>query len=241
MIWIWRCVRRGRSSSSRCGATGRAAVVVGTGFGEPPPYKSDTDRLFAFYARNGATVQGWPVHTSGPTFGSPAIGQLTPGGPTVIVDTAWCLACTSPPGGASNVYEWSGSGAVLWQTQLEGPQDFSSPILADITGSGIADVLIGSSAGLYPLDGTSGAFLDGTSELAAINACSVQSTPAVAYVDDGQAPGWHVFETCGGPQQLIATGRLMSYALPAAPASAPPWPMWRGGPRHDGVATSTLP
>jgi hypothetical protein len=221
-------------------ATGRPAVVVGTGYGEKPPYRSDTNRLFAFYARGGATVPGWPVRTSGPVFGSPAIGRLTPGGPPVIVDTAWCMACTSLAAGESTLYAWSGSGALLWQTALLGSQDFSSPALVDLTGSGVTDVLVGSSAGLYPIDGATGAFLFGTTELTAINGCSVQSTPAVAYITgSSQTPGWRVFETCGGPLQLTPTGRLFSYPLPATPAAPPPWPMWRAGPSHIGVSITS--
>jgi hypothetical protein len=78
--------------------------------------------------------------------------------------------------------------------------------------------------------------------MSAINNCSMQNAPAVAYVDGvGQTPGWYVFETCGGPQQLTATGRLFSYPLPAVPGAFPPWPMWRENAVHDGVATSTLP
>ncbi|HWD24650.1 MAG TPA: hypothetical protein VG368_04240 [Acidimicrobiales bacterium] len=218
-------------------ATGRPAVVVGTGFGEKPPYKSDTDRVFAFYARGGATVPGWPVHTSGPVFGSPAIGQLTPGGPPVIVDTAWCLACTTPASGLSTLYEWNGAGQLIWQTALLGSQDFSSPTLVDLTGGGVTDVLVGSSAGLYPIDGSTGAFLYGTSMTSAINSCSMQNAPAVAYVNGvGQSAGWHAFETCGGPQQLTPTGRLFSYPLPAVPATTPPWPMWRASQNHLGVS-----
>lgn len=221
-------------------STGRPAVVVGTGFGEPAPYKSDTDRLFAFYARDGRDVPGWPVKTAGPTFGSPAIGRLTLGGAPVVVDTSWCLACTAPTSaGASMLYAWNGAGTQLWSTQLLGANDFSSPTLVDLTGSGVTDVLVGSSAGLYPIDGSSGNFLYGTTETAAINSCSMQNAPAVAYVATGTSPGWRVFETCGGPQQLTPTGRLMSYPLPVAPAVAPPWPMWRDGPSHDGVANST--
>jgi hypothetical protein len=211
-------------------------VVVGTGYGEKPPYRSDTNRLFAFYAKGGATVPGWPVHTSGPVFGSPAIGRLTPLGPPIIVDTAWCLSCATPVQGASTLYAWNGNGTVLWQTALLGAQDFSSPILVDLTGSGGTDVLVGSSAGLYPIDGATGNFLYGTSEMSAINSCSVQTAPAVAYVSGvGQTPGWRAFETCGGPSALTSTGRLFSYPLPATPAMVPPWPMWRAGPEHIGV------
>ena len=216
---------------------GRPVVVVGTGFGEPPPYKSDSYKLFAVYARTGTDVPGWPVKTAGPAFGSPAIGQLVPGGPMVVVDTSWCQSCAGAPAqGASMLYEWSASGQVLWSTQLLGPQDFSSPVLADLTGTGVNDVLVGSSAGLYPIDGGTGQFLYGTSESSAINNCSMQNAPAVAYVPgSGSGTGWRIFETCGGPSTLIPTGRLFSFPMPATPAVAPPWPQWREGPSHDGV------
>ncbi len=117
----------------------------------------------------------------------------------MIVDESWGLSCSFPSQGASTVYEISATGGILWQTQLEGSDDFSSPALVDLTGSGVTDVLIGSSAGLYPLSGADGSFLFGTTELSAINNCSMQNAPAVAYVDGlGQTPGWRVFETCGG-------------------------------------------
>ncbi|HLI15918.1 MAG TPA: hypothetical protein VKV23_07700 [Acidimicrobiales bacterium] len=223
-------------------ATGRPAVVVGTGFGEPPPYRSASYRLFAFYADNGRRVPGWPVRTLGPSFGSPAIGTLPGSNLPSVVDTSWCVRCDRSRPGASEVYAWSGSGTLEWSQTLEGPNDFSSPVLADLTGTGVNDVLVGSSAGLYALDGATGAFLFGTSETAAINTCSMQNAVAVADVPgSGPGAGWHLFEACGGPKELIATGRLFSYPLPAAPASPPPWPMWRADPTHDGVAASTLP
>jgi hypothetical protein len=215
-------------------ASGKAAVVVGTGFGETPPYKSDTDELFAFYAKTGAQVPGWPVATAGPTFGSPAIGPLGTTGVPDVVDTSWCTKCASSPG-SSMVYAWSGSGTLLWSQTLPGAQDFASPILVDLTGSGTNDVIVGSAAGLFPLAGATGGFLYGTSATAGINTCSEQTTPSVVDVPGtGTAAGWHLFETCGGPVELIATGRLFDYPLPVAPAVVPPWPMWRGDVAHDG-------
>jgi hypothetical protein len=112
---------------------GKAAVVV-AGLGETQPYKSDTDELFAYYAKSGGRVPGRPVATAGPTFGSPAIGPLGPSGSGEIVDTSWCTKCTSSPG-TSMVYAWSGTGALLWSQTLQGGQDFASPILFDLTGS----------------------------------------------------------------------------------------------------------
>jgi outer membrane protein assembly factor BamB len=215
-------------------SSGRAAVVVGTGFGETPPYKSDTDELFAYYAKNGARVPGWPVATAGPTFGSPAIGPLGASGSADVVDTSWCTKCASSPG-SSMVYAWSGTGTLLWSQTLQGEQDFASPILVDLTGSGTNDVIVGSAAGLFPLDGGTGEFLYGTSATSGINTCSEQTTPSVVDVPGtGSGAGWHLFETCGGPVELIATGRLFDYPLPVAPAVLPPWPMWRGDVAHDG-------
>jgi hypothetical protein len=218
-------------------SSGRAAVVVGTGFGETPPYKSDTDELFAFYANNGARVPGWPVATAGPTFGSPAIGTLATTGLPDVVDTSWCSSCAASTTGTSMVYAWSGTGTVLWSQTLTGAQTFASPILVDLTGSGTNDVIVGSASGLFPLNGATGAFLYGTSATVGINTCSEQTTPSVADIaGTGVGAGWHLFETCGGPEQLIATGRLFDYPLPVPPAVSPPWPMWRGDIAHDGQA-----
>jgi len=223
-------------------ATGRPAVVVGTGFGEPPPYKSDTNKVFAFYASDGAPVPGWPVTTAGPVFGSPAIGTL-PGSTTpAVVDTSWCTSCSSTPTGSSMVYAWSGTGTLLWSQTLVGPNDFSSPVLVDLTGSGANDVLVGSAGGLYPLDGGTGAYLFGTSLTAPINPYSMLNAAAVADVPgSGPGAGWHVFESCGGPKEVADTGRLIDYPLPATPGTAPPWPTWRADLDHDGLAASTLP
>ncbi|HTX02010.1 MAG TPA: hypothetical protein VMD59_24715, partial [Acidimicrobiales bacterium] len=218
------------------GKNGKPVVVVGTGFGERPPYKQGTDDVYAFYAATGDPVPGWPVTTAGPVFGSPAIGTL-PGSPTpAVVDTSWCVGCPGPAPGVSMVYAWSGSGSLLWSQTLEGAQDFASPILVDLSGDGSNDVLVGSSAGLFPLDGTTGSFLFQTSETKAINNCSVQNSPAVAEV----ASSWQLLETCGGPQQVAGVGRVFDYPLPATPGTLPPWPMWRGEPAHDGVP-ATVP
>ena len=116
-------------------SSGQPAVVVGTGFGWKPPYKPGTDRVYAYYAATGRRVPGWPVKTAGPTFGSPAIGVLAGQTTPSVVDTSWCLSCT-PSGSESMVYAWNGSGQQIWSQTLGGPNDFSSPVLVDLTGSG---------------------------------------------------------------------------------------------------------
>jgi hypothetical protein len=217
--------------------TGLPVVVVGTGFGETPPYKPGTDRVYAFYARTGRAVPGWPVTTAGPVFGSPAIGMLPGSSTPAVVDTSWCETCDGPSSqGSSMVYAWSGSGNLLWSQTLEGGQDFSSPVLVDLSGDGQNDVLVGSSAGLFPLSGATGAFLFRTDESHAINTCSVQNSPVVTEVGDS----WQLLEECGGPHQVTSTGRVFDYPLPHTPGTPPPWPMWRGDPDHNGVAYTAI-
>ena len=70
-------------------------VVVGTGFGETPPYKSGTNRLFAFYARSGQRVRGvagedrgTDVRLARRSACCPAVRE------PAVVDTSWCTSCT---------------------------------------------------------------------------------------------------------------------------------------------------
>lgn len=246
---VWQhCMNQTIWSSPAVGvidATGQPAVVVGTGFGEPPPYHSASYQLFAYYAATGQPVPGWPVATTGPSFGSPAIGLL-PGSTTPsVVDTSWCVACASGPHGkgTSEISAWAGDGKLLWTQRLGGAEDLSSPVLVDLTGSGVNDVLVGSGDGMVPLSGADGSYLFGTSPTNAINPCSMLNAAAVDDVPgSGPGSGWHVFEACGGPHEVTGTGTLYDYPLPATPATAPPWPSWRGGDaNHDGIAVWSLP
>ncbi len=243
---VWkRCESQTIWSSPAVGvitADGRPSVVVGTGFGETPPYRSSSYRLFAFSATRGRRLPGWPVVTTGPTFGSPAIGTLPGSALPDVVDVSWCIKCAPTKTGTSVVNAFSGTGARLWTQQLEGANDFSSPIIADLLGNANNDVLVGSSNGLYPLDGATGQFLFGTSISQSLTSCSIQDAPAIADISGtGPGTGWRLFVICGGPKQITPTARLLSYPLPFAPAITPPWPMWRGNPDHTGVAPTTAP
>ncbi len=247
---VWRhCVSQTIYSSPAIGvinSTGRAAVVVGTGFYEQP-LPSATDKLFAYYASDGATVPDWPVTTSGPSVGSPAIGVINGSGMPAVVETSWlCSNSTLPSCWASNTSEisaWSGNGHELWATTLRGARDFSSPILFPLTsGSTWNDVLVGSRSGLYAIDGATGGYLFGTtaaSQHSSINfSCRVFNSVAVAdVVGSGAASSWNVFEACGGPAELKRPGEIVSYQLElVAPTADRAWPMFRQDSSHDGVA-----
>jgi hypothetical protein len=147
------------------------------------------------------------------------------------------MQCTTTPQGTSIVHAWAGTGQLLWSQALEGGQDFSSPVITDLLGTGNNDVFIGSSNGLYPLDGANGQYLFGTTFSTTLTNCSMQDAPAIANIaGSGPGTGWRLFVICGGPQQITPSGRLLSFPLPYAPLITPPWPMWRANPAHTGVA-----
>jgi len=223
-------------------SSGRAVVVVGTGF-YWQPFPAGTDRLYAYYADDGETVPGWPVITSGPSLGSPAIGVINSTGEEAVVDTSWVCAgltnasCLTP--GVSRVTAWDGAGHELWSDVLHGPTDFSSPVLVALRGEDFNDVLVGAGAGLYAIGGASGAYLFGTSFSGEPidPGCRVFNTVAVTEVlGSGPGAGWSVLEACGGPAAFAYPGRIVSYPLPTAPTVQPAWPMFRENPAHDGVA-----
>jgi hypothetical protein len=224
-------------------SSGRAAVVVGTGwFWQPFP--SATYRLFAYYADNGARVPGWPVVTSGPSFGSPAIGTINETGVPAVVDTSWAcdgLTVTSClTTNASRVTAWNGNGNRLWSDELSQPTDFSSPVLAPLHTGTWNDVLVGSGAGLYAINGRTGTFMFGSSPTGwTIDpSCRMFNAAAVADVlGEGPGAGWSVIEACGGPAQFSYPGKIVSYPLPVAPSIQPAWPMFHQDPAHDGTAS----
>lgn len=192
---------------------GRFEVVVGAGnyYGHP-----DGTKVYAWQARSGARLPGWPVATAGPTSSSPALGDLTGDGvPEVVI-------------GSRDGYAraWRGNGSLLWAKRLRfdiGPGNAinASPVIADVNGDGDNDVVIGNDWGTFLLGGRTGREL-GTAGTWA----SYEATPAVA---DFGPLGWRMvlvaFDT---PQNLT---RLFVYRMPD-PGTPPPWPMWRQRPSH---------
>jgi len=228
-------------------SSGRPAVVVGTGFYEQP-FPSATNKIFAFYADNGAPVPGWPVTTPGPTIGSPAIGAVNDTGRPAVVESSWiCNGATAASCTATNasvVTAWNGNGSPLWQTRLLGATTFSSPILAPLSSSqSWNDVLIGSPYGLYAINGSDGNYMFGTTNAeqhSAINfTCRVYNSAAVASI--AKATGIdnnYVFEACGGPEEFHHVGEIAAYRLPnTLPVISSEWPMFHANSSHDGVAT----
>jgi hypothetical protein len=233
---VWRdCEHQAIWSSPAVGMLeGQLAVVVGTSF-YYQPFPSGTNEVIALRASNGTVLPGWPVQTAGPVLGSPAIGKIAPG-VRGVVDISWNCSgprpsdC-APPGGQSTsmAYAWNGDGSLRWSDKLLGAESFASPVLVPLEGETSSDVLVGTTNGLYPIDGASGRFLDHSSESSAINnGCEVMNAPAVAEV----ATSWNIIEGCGGPDGR--PGQITSYALMDQPPIDPAWPMFRDNLSHTG-------
>lgn len=242
-IWF-HCLNQSVWSSPSIGKIHHKMVVfVGTSFYEQP-FPSDTNHLFAFYARTGAAVTGWPVSTPGPILGSAVIGTLSKGIEGVVAVSFVCPAGTRQScsnSGHSSVLAFGLDGHPLWRDALLGPTAFGSPTLTPLLGELTNDVLVSTPNGLYPIRGTTGAPLFGTNfsnQFAAVNpGCRSFSTPAVTDVtESGQDLGWMVIESCGGPPQFGVPGQIVAYRLPTQPTVSPAWPMFRGSPSHTGQA-----
>ena len=241
-------------------------VAVGTSWNDQP-FRFGTNRLYVYDALTMHLL--WTGTTDGPVYGSPAIGDLvppgqvpalarrgsapsSPAGDPAIVDTSF--VCSQPISldalgnclstNVSAIYAWSADGKLLWKQHLIGPTDLGSPVLVPLLGERYDDVLVGSPDGLYPLAGSSGDFLYGTSVLGPQRSvhpgCRLFNTPAVAdVVGPGPYSGWYAFELCSDGSET--TGGLYAFPLPKAPAAPPAWPMFRADPTHSGVAFTTLP
>lgn len=121
---------------------GQQEVVVGTGLYWPSPAGSE---VMAF-AANGSSLPGWPVAVGGRVMASPALGKVTPGG------SALQVAVTAENG---ETYLIDASGQIDWAhcaitaglpPQDNCPPSHSSPIIADVAGTGSPQV-IGEGAG----------------------------------------------------------------------------------------------
>ncbi len=212
----------------------------------------------------------WTAATSGPVLGSPAIGVVgySPSGAseTAVVDTSFVCPPTgqtqrscqsygrvpgeSAGGGVSAVQAFVPSGAAdgaslrpLWTRPLPGGDALTSPVLVPLRGERSNDVLVGSPSGLYPLAGSSGAFLYGSGtnppQLSIHSSCVLFNSPAVADVaGPGPYSGWYAYELCSYPNS--PGGGLFAFPLPEAPGGVPAWPMFRGDPSHSGISWSSL-
>jgi hypothetical protein len=203
---------------------GRWEVVTGTSNVNRP----GGNAVYAYHLSDGSPVAGWPVATSGPTYGSIALGDLDGNGrPDVVASDL-----------SGHIGAWTGNGGRLWYVDPHaagegGGEIASSPIIADLDGDGRQDVVTGNGWGSFTLRGSDGGRLYNP-----IGAgWSYHGVPAVG--------------TFNGQQRLIIMGfnasqnRVASFNLPGS--TPPAWGQFKanaahlGGPGAGGSAPAPPP
>ncbi len=204
-------------------ASGRAAVVIGTSWDGAYYTPGDSDLVYAFYADDGQPVPGWPVHTSGPTFASPAIGDLLGNGQEDVV------VASGAHYGPAVVSAYNGAGGLMWSCELNQYELLASPVLVDLMSDGGEDVIVGNALGEYLLAGSNGYPIYSTGTHPLVKPCAVQGSAAVTNIPN---VGWRLYVACGGP---LYPGSVNAFPFAVGPKSPPAWPMFRMDTLHTGV------
>ena len=116
-------------------------IFVGTGhFYKATGRLSSQGHTVYGYTHDGVTLPGWPVPAAGSTFSSPAIADVDGDGQREIA-----IACNVVAGtGGEHIMVYRPNGQFMWDIKGFGGPMMGSPALGDITGDGLADVIIGS-------------------------------------------------------------------------------------------------
>jgi len=212
--------------------TGSVAIGYMDGAGDTSPeivFASTNDSLYVLQA-NGARRPGWPAwtRTTGATrTPSPALADINNDG---FLDIVW----QSTNGG---LYVWNRSGSLIppfgnlrYSPFTTGASE-SSPVVADISGDGFNDMIVGDESGLLTaFSGLNGQILAGFPiQLEA----EIRGTAAVGDIDRD------------GLSEIVVTGwdknvYVWDYDFPFSPAGPAPWPQFHHDARRTGFFSAPL-
>ena len=208
---------------------GRLEVIVGNGHF----YTGVSSRIYVFrsdgsgYLSDDGTFAILPEYV----FGSPAVGDIDGDGqPEVVVG---CLD--------GKVYAWDGNGAALPGWPVE-PNPYtpsldilSSPVIGDVDGDGIQDVVIGVSGVVFALNGAGHVIPGwGTGEGTSLS-YTIGNSPAIGDINnDGlvDVVVANAYSMNGGA--TISGARI--YVWSGGTYSSPAWPMFRKDARRTGLS-----
>jgi PQQ-like domain len=203
------------------GATG---IVVGTG--SYFPGASDSDTVMAF--DTGCRLQ-WQAKLDGATDSSPALADVAGNGQLQVLEgtdngttgSVWALDATT--------------GGTIWRTPVSG-RVIGSVVTADLTGSGVQDVLVPTTVGVDILDGRTGALIQTLLGLDDPNGTvGFQNSPLVT--DDPDGTIGITLAGYGGPANQ---GFIYHYEIPGSAGAtvdqAGAWPMFHHDPQLTGNA-----
>lgn len=206
---------------------GRLEVVHGAGDFYLQKYgsRSDSSKVFAWHADDGSPVAGWPQNTGGVTWASPTLADVNGDGVLDVVEGSR----------DHKVYAWRGNGSLIWardpaQSGEPSTEIQSSAIVGDITGDGRPEVVVGTGAAMFALDGATG------NKIATLY--TGWSHEAAAALGNFGPNGWRVITA--GFDTPHNTTRFAAYSVPA-PGAESQWPMWRKNSRRLGTNISDGP
>ena len=193
-------------------------IIVGTGLfwqnsnpgaGNYLSY-ADGKHVYAFNYK-GDNVPGWPVNTGDNNFTSPAVGDMDNDGYYEVAECSldgW-------------TYLWGHDGSLKWKRQFWPVQKMTSPIMGDINGDGVMDVILAEGLSIFAYDAYGNTVLDCDVGLNVFNA------EALGDIDgDGKT---ELVVATGADGQ---TGKLFCFESGPYDAKLAAWPMFRRDARH---------
>ena len=203
---------------------GLPEIIVGTGHYYTDIGKLSTEghRVYA-YDHNGNLLPGWPASTVGCTFSSPAIGDINGDGvPEIAIGTE-----SVNGNGAESMTVLEPNGRTLWRVDGLGGPTWCSPVLGDVNGDGLPEVIVNSGQRMYAWNAGGGNVFTMNLNNFAVG------EPAVG---EFNADGHVLLAFCTGdaPQGRYHGGSFYIYDCGPSSGSpgAYPWPMFRRTPDH---------
>ena len=230
----WRQEKRETFQGSSAFATlgGRLAVVTNSGADYCRRLDhtrcGEAQKVWAFDAVNGSEIPGWPRSATYTTFlAGPAVGDINNDGAddVVVGSTEYSKQGPdfNPINGAVDAFLSNGQ---KWTRTYAGDEVVSPPIIAEVTGGGTPEVVIGVFGQLMALNGPNGGDVEtGT----AAGSWAHKSAAAV-----GNLGGAWSLVTAGFDPGSGA-GKIGAFAIPPPPGGHPgPWPMFQKNARRLG-------
>jgi hypothetical protein len=197
---------------------GKPEIVVGGGVF----YTGNVGRRVYAYRCDGTDLPGWPVTVEAQVFDSPALGNIEGDGrlEVVISDEN------------ANVYAFRSNGSLIFKTK---PKSFfgtspnaDSPIVADVTGDGVPDILVAVNTEIAVLAAT-GAQLTDDGSHDGRKTYYMDTAPSGAVVTDLETDGViDIVAASGTPFPVPTSGKV--YVWTPGPTGPAPWPAFRQDP-----------